>query len=61
MGRVSEFGNSWHVWFAWRPVTLLTAEIAWLRFVSRRKNASYINPLWKPSVKYEYANGVVKS
>ena len=26
--------NEWSLWFAWRPVTLLTMEVAWLRGLS---------------------------
>lgn len=30
--------GEWSLWFAWRPVTLLTMEVAWLRYVVRRRH-----------------------
>lgn len=42
--------KDWHPWFAWRPVILLTMEIAWLRMVIRRPNMS------GGSGKWDYAN-----
>lgn len=33
--------NEWKPWFAWRPVTLLTMQIVWLRWVDRRPTTGW--------------------
>lgn len=43
----------WRPWFAWRPVTLLTFEIAWLRWIRRRPHVAGA-PF--SSGKWDYAN-----
>jgi hypothetical protein len=44
--------NAWKPWFAWHPVTLLTMEVAWLRWIDRRENCTGY------SGRYDYANPV---
>lgn len=49
--------GEWERWFAWKPVTLLTAEIAWLKFVSRRTcNYSTSYEDWAGDGTYQYAH-----
>lgn len=50
--------GEWQKWFAWKPVTLLNADIAWLKFVARRVCVGTVpgNPSWAGDGKYQYAN-----
>ena len=49
--------NEWSLWFAWRPVTLLTMEVAWLRFVVRRQHRGQNwHHFGKGDRKWMYAN-----
>lgn len=45
----------WSEWFAWRPVTLLTLEVAWLRKVRRRPSNGWHNFGYADG-KWDYAN-----
>lgn len=47
--------DGWERTFAWWPTTLLTAEVAWLRPILRKKMDGY-NPLWKPNRRWAFAN-----
>ena len=49
--------DEWHLWFAWRPVTLLTMEIAWLRWVLRRPRGLGPEHPWSKG-QWQYANPV---
>lgn len=47
--------DNWQRWFAWRPVTLLTMEVAWLRWVRRRPTTGW-HYFGSGDGKWDYAN-----
>jgi len=46
--------ESWHIWFAWKPVTTINGERVWLKKIYRRQIVSYVD--MDDWMHYEYGN-----